>query len=140
MHILFGDAHWLTVCSQAKDCFGVYNSLDHGYVSRSFFHQITDTTHSEDDDIFVKIEDVQQQLNSVDCGIFAIVKIFFDEDIAKDPGNFMAPCSICKEWHKACLKILVHVFRDESFAKYWNCNSCIKKGSTFCVCVIILVY
>lgn len=188
IQILFGDAHWITISGDSfNEVVSVYDSLNHGYVKRAFFHQITDIRKVASAEVLVEVKSVQQQNNSVDCGVFAIAfavdlafnndpttcsydqslmrkhlisclesglfqpfpklenkrsrkcratkvvrnvycicrRTYFDQDSDDDPRNFMAPCSVCKEWfHKSCSNIPVRVFRDDSIAKNWKCKSC----------------
>ena len=53
-------------------------------------------------------------------------RIYITSDMEKDPGFFMAMCSVCEEWyHKKCLKIPPKVFKSNNAANNWKCLYCL---------------
>ena len=57
--------------------------------------------------------------------VFCICKdVFFEEDVEKEPENFMAECSKCEEWyHRKCEVISKEVFVKPNAP--WECSFCI---------------
>ena len=51
--------------------------------------------------------------------------VYFEEDIKKDEGYFMAQCSSCDDWfHKNCLLIPDEIFLDEQTHESRHCVGC----------------
>ena len=47
--------------------------------------------------------------------------VFFEEDVEKEPGNFMAECSKCGEWYHRNFKVITkEVFVNPN--GIWECN------------------
>ena len=69
-----GGAHW--VCVSNIGCWqGVINyfdSLNRGQIKRHVQRQVQSIVHGIGQEVMITIQPVQQQQNSVDCGIFAI--------------------------------------------------------------------
>ena len=57
--------------------------------------------------------------------VFCICKdVFFEEDVEKEPENFMAECSNCGEWyHRKCEFIPKEVFVKPNAT--WECSFCL---------------
>ncbi|XP_065680304.1 uncharacterized protein LOC124806293 [Hydra vulgaris] len=69
-----GDAHWLTVstfwCSDGEVC--LLDSMFHGKVKNHVIRQICAIMQCTKDILTVRVLPVQQQANSIDCGLFAL--------------------------------------------------------------------
>ena len=51
--------------------------------------------------------------------------VYFEEDIEKDEGYFMAQCCSCDDWfHRKCLLIPDEIFLDEQKHESWHCVGC----------------
>ena len=51
--------------------------------------------------------------------------VFFEDDIKRNPKNFMAECCNCGEWfHQKCMNIPTNVFTLPDAS--WECNQCIR--------------
>ena len=86
-----GQLHWICIANtnaKRKDnsnCF-LYDSLNNGNVTSAVVSQIASLSYVKSTVISVNIEKVQQQVNSVDCGVFAIAfatSLAFGDDPTK---------------------------------------------------------
>ena len=51
--------------------------------------------------------------------------VFFEDDVKRDPKNFMAECCNCGEWfHQKCMNIPTNVLTLPDAS--WECNQCIR--------------
>ena len=73
------------------------------------------------------------------CEVFCICRdVFFEEDVEKEPENFMAECSTFGEWyHCKCEATVKEVFVKPNTT--WECSFCLKCFlSTHCFCSVNL--
>ena len=135
LQILFADAHWITVSAKGlNDPVLVYDSLNSGVVSRNFFHQITDLRQTKNDRILVEIMSVQQQTNTVDCGVYAIA---YAVDIAhgKDPSMSAYDDKLMRDHLKHCLLLeSFQPFPTLTGKRVKRCRSMKLVREVYCLC------
>ncbi len=70
-----GDLHWVCIShclNPHKKGINLYDSLSNGAVPNFVKKQIASMMHIKEPEMHINIVPVQQQMNSVDCGVFAI--------------------------------------------------------------------